>query len=144
MTPRVLSEQAISLHEEVAERRAILREMVNQDLADLCRGSVRRVLEELMRHERDWVLGYGYRERRQRGQRPDHRNGCYQRDVVTTFGVIPQVAVPRRRRGSYQTAILPRYQRRLGQVDQAIRECPPAGWGRSPRSYSGRRSQPRR
>jgi transposase-like protein len=105
----------------------MLRELVNDDLADLCRDAVRQTLEGLMKQERDWVLGYLPHERLPQGERPDHRNGYYQRDLMTTFGVLPKVAVPRSRWGSYQTRLLPRYQRRTGQVDQAIRQIFLAG-----------------
>jgi len=105
----------------------MLREMVNGDLADLGRDAVRQTLEDLMKEERDWVLGYLPHERLPQGERSDHRNGYYRRDLMTTFGVLPKVAVPRSRQGSYQTQILPRYQRRTRQVDEAIRQVFLAG-----------------
>jgi transposase-like protein len=110
------------------ERRAMLRQMVNQDLADHCRQAMRQLLEHLMREEQDWVLGYCAHERLPDGERRSHyRNGCYQRDLVTTFGVLRGLAVPRSRVGSYQTAIVPRYQQLLGEVDQALRDLFLAG-----------------
>jgi len=124
---RFLSEEAIALQEQWQERREMLEEMVNGDVADRSRHAVRQLLEELMEQERDWVLGYRPHQRLPEGTRPDHRNGYYPRDVVTSSGVLPKVAVPRSRRGSYQTQVLPRYQRRLKQVDRAIRDCFLAG-----------------
>jgi transposase-like protein len=119
----------ITSREEMEERRAMLREMVNQDLADRCRQAMRQLLEGLMREEQDWVLGYRAHERLPQGQgrRPDQRNGCYQRDLVTTFGVLRQLQVPRSRQGTYRTEIVPRYQRRLGEVDAALRDLFVAG-----------------
>lgn len=127
MKTRFRSEEAIALREELEERREMLAEMVNSDLADVGKAAVRQFLEKLMKQERDWVLGYVPHERLPEGTRPDHRNGYYHRDVVTTFGIMPEVAVPRSRRGAYQTKVLPRYQRRVGQVDRMIRECFLAG-----------------
>jgi putative transposase len=120
---RFLSEGVLSLREEFEERRSALRELVNEDLADRCREAVGRTLEELMEQERDLVLGFAPHQRVPQGQRPDHRNGHYHRDVVTKAGVLVGVAVPRSRRGSYQTQVLPRYQRRLAEVDDLIREA---------------------
>jgi transposase-like protein len=124
---RFLSEETIALREELEERQAVLAEMVNNDLTDVGKAAVRQTLEELMNEERDWVLGYVPHERLEEGTRPDHRNGYYERDLVTTFGVLPKVAVPRSRKGTYRTRILPRYRRRLKQVDRLIGECFLAG-----------------
>ena len=127
MSRRFLSEQEIDLGEDIAEHRAMLREMVNRDLADMCRHAVRQLLQDLMKMEQRSVLGFVPHERLEEGHRPDYRNGYYQRDVVTTFGVLPRLNVPRSRNGSYKTQILPKYKRRLGEVDQAIRDCFLAG-----------------
>ena len=127
MGTRFLSEREIDLREDIAEHRAMLREMVNNDLADLCREAVRQTLQDLMRMEQAWVLGYLPHERLDEGHRPDYRNGYYPRDVVTSFGLLPRVQVPRCREGTYRTVVLPRYKRRLGQVDQAIRDLFLAG-----------------
>jgi putative transposase len=126
---RFLSEQVITSREEFEERRAMLAEMLNDSLAELCRGALRQLLEDLMRQEQDWILGYHAHQRlpQDQGRRPDYRNGCYHRDVVTTFGPLRGVAVPRSRNGAYHTRVLPRYQRRLGEVDQALRDLFLAG-----------------
>lgn len=128
MPTRFLSEDVLDLWEMDDEKRALLRELVNQDLADHCRQSVRYFLERMLREEQDWVLGYAAHDRLPNGhQRADHRNGCYHREIMTSVGVIRDLAVPRSRRGSYQTQILVRYQRRLAEVDQALRDLFLAG-----------------
>ena len=127
MSRRFLSEREIDLREDIAEHRGMLREMVNNDLADLCRHAVRQTLQELMKMEQAWVLGYLPHERLDAGHRADYRNGYYPRDVVTSFGLLPRVQVPRCRSGTYRTVVLPRYKRRLGEVDQAIRDLFLAG-----------------
>ena len=122
MSERFLSEGILALREQLEERQAALREAVNEEVMDRCRHAVRRTLEQMMEWERDQALGFAPHQRVSQGQRPDHRNGYYHRDVVTSTGVLAAVAVPRSRRGSYQTQVLPRYQRRLKQVDDTVRE----------------------
>lgn len=127
MPERFLSEDVIDLQEAIAEKREMLREMVNQDLTDLCREATRQLLQDLMRAEQDLVLGYRAHERLPDGhRRADHRNGFYRRELTTRLGTL-QLEVPRSRQGTYQTQILPRYQRRLGEVDQALRDLFLAG-----------------
>lgn len=54
--------------------------------------------------------------------RRGHRNGFYQRDLVTGMGVIRSLQVPRSREGGFQTKLLSRYRRRQEAVDRAIAE----------------------
>ena len=52
-------------------------------------------------------------------QRRDYRNGSYRRDLLTTVGLIEELEVPRARQG-FQTQLFERYQRRRGELDQAM------------------------
>jgi transposase-like protein len=63
------------------------------------------------------VIGAGRYERKV-GRR-DRRNGTYPRDLVTSVGVIEELAVPRTRKG-HQTRVFARYHRRQDELDQAI------------------------
>lgn len=49
------------------------------------------------------------------------RNGVYRRQLTTTWGTIPNLAIPRSRDGGFRPSVLPRYQRRMGDVDRLIR-----------------------
>jgi transposase-like protein len=53
--------------------------------------------------------------------RRDYRNGHYQRDLVTTMGVVEDLAVPRTRSG-FRTELFERYQRRQNELDETICE----------------------
>ncbi len=53
--------------------------------------------------------------------RRGHRNGHYIRRLTTTWGTIPNLEIPRRRVGGFQSAVLERYQRRMPQVDELVR-----------------------
>lgn len=76
-------------------------------------------LNKLMAYERQTYLRY---EPYQRGpERTDQANGFYERCLTTGSGVLA-LRVPRSRSGKFQTQVLPRYQRRQPQVNQALRE----------------------
>lgn len=53
--------------------------------------------------------------------RRSYRNGHYERNFSTKYGVIKALRVPRARE-SYPSEVLPRYRRRQEQVDKMIRE----------------------
>jgi len=52
-------------------------------------------------------------------QRKDYRNGYYERDLITSVGEIEDLPVPRTRNG-FRTELYERYQRRQGELDEAI------------------------
>jgi len=76
-------------------------------------------LNKLMEYERQSYLKY---EPYERGpERSDQANGFYKRSLSTRSGML-ELRVPRSRTGKFQTQVLPRYQRRVTQVNQALRE----------------------
>jgi len=58
---------------------------------------------------------------------PAYRNGYYPRDLVTQFGLIQDLQVPRLREESFQTRVFDRYQRHQNQVDDLIQNTFLAG-----------------
>jgi len=54
------------------------------------------------------------------GARKGYRNGHYEKSLYSRFGVIKSVRIPRARE-SYQSKVLPRYQRRQDQVNKMVR-----------------------
>jgi putative transposase len=58
--------------------------------------------------------------------RKGYRNGYYERSLYSRFGVIKALRVPRARE-SYESKMLPRYQRRHEEVDETVREMFLAG-----------------
>lgn len=80
---------------------------------------VKTILESSLEEELLMELGAA-RYKRTRSRR-NYRNGHYQRSFATKYGVIKALRVPRARE-SYQSQILPRYQRRQQQVHKMIRE----------------------
>jgi len=87
---------------------------------DAHRSSVRAFLEEVLRTECDLHLGFDRYERRI--GKPDSRNGYYERDLETVFGLLEDLRIPRTRKGTFQTELIAKYQRRQRLVERLIRE----------------------
>jgi transposase-like protein len=75
-------------------------------------------LNRLMEHERQLYLKHQPYERSPR--RADQSNGFYERGLTTRSGTL-KLRVPRSRSGKFQSQIIPRYERRQEQVNQALR-----------------------
>jgi transposase-like protein len=56
----------------------------------------------------------------QRGVGIDRRNGYYERDLLTSWGWINKIRVPRGRVSSITDVVLPRYQRRQPEFDAVV------------------------
>jgi len=79
---------------------------------------LKRLLEESMEQEIQIQFGLDYYEHSPK--REDWRNGYYQRELLTPWGLLQGISVPRSRKGTYEPKVLTRYQRRHAQVDQAV------------------------
>src|SRR5215470_12193193 len=77
-----------------------------------------KVLERALGAELDDHLGYVKGDPAGNGS-GNSRNGFYGKTVTTTHGPV-RIGVPRDRNGSFEPKIVPRGQRRLGQVDDMI------------------------
>lgn len=80
---------------------------------------VKAILEGSL--EEELVIQLGAARYKRTRPRRNYRNGHYERSFATKYGVIKALRVPRARE-SYQSQILPRYQRRQEQVNKMIRE----------------------
>ena len=81
--------------------------------------ALKDLLENSLQEEIKQRLG-GVSSHERSEQRLDQRNGCYQRDLVTSHGTIEDVRVPRSRNGVYKPEVFHRYQRRSAEVDAAM------------------------
>jgi len=81
---------------------------------------IKRRLESVMRIDQDWRLGCKRYERS--GKRSGYRNGTYRRDLLTTYGWIDALEVPRTRAGSSGSAVFERYRRRQRCIDRILLE----------------------
>ena len=81
---------------------------------------VKRLLESAMEEELLEQLHAGKYRRTE--LRRGYRNGYRHRGLLTEFGPIEHIRIPRDRDGLYQTQVLPRYQRRQKRVNRMVRE----------------------
>ena len=81
--------------------------------------AVKLLLQNRMHEELTDYLHAG-RYIRAHGRR-GHRNGVYVRHLVTTWGTIPDLEIPRTRIPGFAPSVLDRYHRRTRQVDALIR-----------------------
>jgi putative transposase len=84
-------------------------------------GGVRRRLEGFLREElRERV---GCRRYERSGSRCGYRNGTYVRDLLTSYGWIEGLEVPRMREGGYETEVFEKYRRRQRRLDGVLLEA---------------------
>jgi putative transposase len=74
-----------------------------------------------MRMEVSHRLGCSYYQRSVK--RRGYRNGSYARDLLTSYGWIKGLVVPRVRQGGFQPLCLERYRRRQRAVDRVLLEA---------------------
>lgn len=84
-------------------------------------GKVKFCLERAMGEEVTAHLGRGRYERG--GKRSGYRNGRYARWLLTTYGWIADLMVPRLRTGRYESAVFAKYRRRCRVIDEVVLEA---------------------
>ena len=94
------------------------KDFFEQDLTEMVRAQLKRLLERALVAEQDRYLDLGYYEHAPLS-RLDYRNGFYFRDLVTQLGLLAQLRVPRTRKG-FRSQLLPRYARRQRAVNNLI------------------------
>lgn len=82
-------------------------------------------LEGVLEEEMVALLAAGRYRRTE--TRSGYRNGFYERDLVTKFGIISGIRVPRSRSAEVERGVFSRYHRRQTQVDFLIRDTFLAG-----------------
>lgn len=97
---------------------AELQDFFTQDLSEMVRSQLKRLIEQALLAERDRHLELGYYEHAPLS-RLDYRNGFYYRDLVTQLGRLARLRVPRTRK-PFSSQILPRYRRRQQAVNNLI------------------------
>lgn len=76
----------------------------------------------------DELIAYtGAEWNRKNSKRIDYRNGYRYRDLLTRYGNIQNIAVPRLRHGRFRTVVFANYQRRMRAVDRALKDIFLAG-----------------
>jgi putative transposase len=83
------------------------------------RDALKRFLQGLMEVERTTQVRT--RRHKRSCRRTDRRNGYYKRNLLTAFGMVRELLVPRLRDGKLRTKVFERYRRRWKSVDNYIR-----------------------
>ena len=94
------------------------KEFFIENLDEFLHAQHKIVLEDLMLYERECFLN-AHPYQRHEG-RVDQANGFYHRHLTTRAGSF-ELAVPRTRSGLFHSQVIPRYQRRDGAVNEAIK-----------------------
>ncbi|NPV28483.1 MAG: hypothetical protein HPY58_02280 [Firmicutes bacterium] len=90
--------------------------LINRYLALYIRQFIKHALEEAIKQELTKFLGYEQYQRGN-GKRDNNRNGYYERDLLTRFGLIEDIQVARDRNGEFESKVLPRYRRREEKIE---------------------------
>jgi putative transposase len=89
-----------------------------EEIGRSIRQGIRITLEKTINREFSQFIGALEYERSPR--RKDVRNGHRSRDFGTVYGVIEDIQIPRARKSSFTTWILPRFKRRSGRIGRLI------------------------
>ena len=109
-----MSEQIVSVDQQA----------IKSELKVLVKTTVEQTLNELLNEEANELVGARRYERS--AERDAYRSGHYKRKLTTTSGEI-ELAVPKLRGATFQTAVIERYRRRETSVEEAMIEMYLAG-----------------
>jgi len=90
------------------------------DINSYLRNLTRNLIEDTLDEEMIQYMQTQPYQRTDRASRLDYRNGYYRRNLVTTFGPIRDIAIPRSRLGLFRPSVFERYQRRQETVNTAV------------------------
>ena len=113
MKARRLPQEGIVL--EVVEN---LQEIIWSKVGSAVKRLIKSLIENLLEDELTELLGAGRYERS--SKRKGYRNGHYERNLLTKYGLIEDIQVPRMDEGGFQFTVFDRYERRRWDVDAAI------------------------
>lgn len=114
------TEQQVVTSREAGEAKVQVEQAFYEHLHGVMRGTIRVVLEEMIREELGQFLQAEQGEHTT--ARQGYRNGSYARDLVTTNGRIEALQVARDRAGQFHTQAFERYSRYEPQVAEALTE----------------------
>ena len=89
-----------------------------EEIGRRVREGIRITLEKTISREFSQFIGALEYERSP--ERKDVRNGHRSRDFGTIYGLIERIQIPRARKSSFTTWILPRFKRRSGRIGRLI------------------------
>ena len=105
----------------------ILKEWWSEVKENFWQRDAQERVKELLKSLMEETLIEDLELEREKMMEPAYRNGYYPRSLVTQFGLIQDLEVPRLRQGSVSNRVFERYQRHQGQVDDLIQNTFLAG-----------------
>jgi len=96
---------------------AYKRLVTGEDCSVVARKAIKELLEQTMASALQVRI---LRMRQEKGPKADRRNGSYERSLLSSWGWISGIRVPRGRLSSVADVILPKYQRRQPECDAAV------------------------
>jgi transposase-like protein len=94
------------------------QEIIWSKIALSVKGFIKSLIENLLEDELTEALGVNRYERSKK--RKAYRGGHYQRSLLTKYGLIEDIRVPRKEKGGIEFSVFDRYERRRRDVDAAI------------------------
>ena len=104
-------------HQESTQQELVSQTTFHELLREKLREAVRYTLIQVLEAEVEACIGAAVYERV--STRQDHRNGHYERNLVTGMGEVEALPVPRTRKG-FKTQLFKQYRRRQAELDEAI------------------------
>ena len=104
-------------HQESTQQELVSQTAFHELLREKLRDAVRYTLIQVLEAEVEACIGAAVYERVP--TRQDHRNGHYERNLVTGVGEVEALPVPRTRKG-FKTQLFKQYRRRQADLDEAI------------------------
>ncbi len=104
--------------DSVAQEKAVWQEDIWEGISILVKAGLKIFLEGILRE--DIVECVGAKKYERKESRKGYRNGNYLRSLLTRYGMIEDLQVPRIREGSIDFRLFEKYQRRQYEVDAAI------------------------
>jgi putative transposase len=95
-----------------------LQEIIWDQISKAVRRFVKGLIEKALKEELSDKIGAERYERNQK--RKGYRNGYYTRSLLSKFGLIDHIQVPRMNEGGMQFSVFDRYEQRRRDVDAAI------------------------
>ena len=92
-----------------------------RNIKELLRGLLERTMQE------ELLIYTGRAWNQKLNQKIDYRNGYYYRDLLTPYGNMSKLKVPRLRKTRLKTTVFKNYQRRTKAVDRALKDIFLAG-----------------
>jgi transposase-like protein len=99
---------------------ASVKSFWEEDARNFVLKNVRKRIEGLLRVEFRQAVGAGMYQRTEK--RSAQRNGYYSRGLMTLYGWLEQIKIPRLRHGGWRSLVFDRYCRRTGALDRLILE----------------------